>query len=766
MNVRHAAMKDICGLTINELKGPVTLDDRGIRLPSLTLQTPFTNIYGRADVDFNIADSIAPGQMGVVLDAQMGKQDVAWFYNGISLSRLPDWPLHLKGEVTGNLQHTTFDIQQLSWPTLLEANARGTIDNMLDTDHLKADADLYAKAYNLQPLLATFDVKSNDFRIPSGLSIAGDVHADGPRYTTSLLAREGKGTAKLSAFFDANQLAYDAQANVQDVDLSHFLPTLPLSTLNTQLSVAGKGTDFLQNATWFNADVNIQHLGYEQRNLEDIKLQAHVKNRHTMIDLLSCNNFVDGTLNMDATLDKDGKTDWLHSTLSMEMSHIDLYALGIVTDPLTIGLAGDFEVTTNMDDSHKLSGLVDRISLRDSVKVYRPEKVGILMNLNPDTTYLRAQSGTLIIKLDASGAYQPLFAQLSALGDSVVSQFNRRVIDQLALKQMLPTTRLYLSSGRDNPMSDFLKSVANTDFKELLIDINTSPATGINGEAHLFSLNADSTRIDTIYVTLKDRPNRGLTFQSRVANNRRNPQFVFTALADGHIQEHGLTLGIRFFDDKNQLGLRIGSKIDMEDNGLRFHLLPSNPTIGYRVFTLNDDNYLFLQNNLRLQAKVNLLADDGTGVRVYSEDQDSTLLQDLTVSLNRFDLDKVTAAIPYVPHITGMLDGDYHLMMDEKKQISVASDMQVRDMTYESCPMGNLSTEFVYMQREDDTHAVEGSLAQNDRWPRACRWHADPLAGTPRPAQRLHSRPDHWFRGLCRRRDERGGLAQQTRCQR
>ena len=715
MNVRHAAMKDICGLTINELKGPVTLDEKGIRLPSLTLQTPFTNIYARADVDFSIADSIAPGQMNVMMDAQMGKQDVAWFYNGIDLSRLPDWPLHLKGEVKGNVQHTAFNIQQLSWPTLLEANARGTIENMLDTDHLKADASLYAKTYNLQPLLATFDIKTTDFRIPSGLSIEGDVHADGPCYTASMLAREGRGTAKMSAFFDANKLAYDAQANVQDVDLSHFLPNYQLSTLNSQLSVAGKGTDFLQTSTWFNADIKINHLGYEQRNLDDIMLQAHVKNGHTMIDLLSCNDLVDGTLNMDATLKKEGKIDWINSTLSMEMSHIDLYALGIVPDPLTIGLSGDFEVNSNLNDSHKLSGLVDHVSLRDSVKVYRPEKVGILMNLTPDTTYLRAQSGTLIIKLDASGGYQPLFAKLSALGDSAVSQFNRRVIDQLSLKQMLPEARLYLSSGRDNPMSDFLKSVANTDFKELLIDINTSPTTGVNGEAHLFSLNADSTRIDTIYVTLKDKPNRGLTFQSRIANNRRNPQFVFTALADGHIQEHGITLGLRFFDDKNQLGLRIGSKIDMEDNGLRFRLLPSNPTIGYRVFTLNDDNYLFLQNNLRLQAKVNLLADDGTGVRVYSEDQDSTLLQDLTVSLNRFDMDKVTAAIPYMPHITGMLDGDYHLMMDEKKQISVASDMQVRNMTYEGCPMGNLSTEFVYMQREDDTHAVEGSLAQNGR---------------------------------------------------
>ena len=239
---------------------------------------------------------------------------------------------------------------------------------------------------------------------------------------------------------------------------------------------------------------------------------------------------------------------------------MDFHALGLTKGPLIIGLSGDFEVNSNMNDTHKLSGLVDHISLRDSIKVYRPEKVGVLLNLTPDTTYMRAQSGSLIIKLDASGGYQPLFSQISALGDSTVSQYNRRVIDQPSLQRMLPEARLYLSSGRNNPMSDFLKSVANTDFEELLINLNTSPVTGINGEAHLFSLNADSTRIDTIYVTLKDKPNHGLTFQSRIANNRRNPQFIFTTLVDGLIQEHGLSLGVRFYDDKNQLGLRLGTK--------------------------------------------------------------------------------------------------------------------------------------------------------------------------------------------------------------
>ena len=62
-----------------------------------------------------------------------------------------------------------------------------------------------------------------------------------------------------------------------------------------------------------------------------------------------------------------------------------------------------------------------------------------------------------------------------------------------------------------------------------------------------------------------------------------------------------------------------------------------------------------------------------------------------------------------------MLDGDFHLMMNSDRQISVASDMQVRSMAYEGSQMGDVSTEFVYLQREDNTHAVEGILMLSDK---------------------------------------------------
>ena len=709
LHIRQAAMKESCGLHITQLQGPVVIDDKGIRLSDLTLRTPYSYIYTTADVDFSVADSISPGQMDVTLDAQVGKQDIAFFYNGLDLHRLPEWPLSLKGKVQGNTKHASFLVSQLSWPTVMQAEGSGTIDNLTDTKRLKAQLDLHAQTYNLQPLLKALDVPST-IAIPNGLALDGTVEANGSRYLADLTLRDGTGTAKVKGSFDQQHMAYEADGDISGLNLQHFLPDNDLSVLTSQFTVRGEGTDFMTpGAAWLDADVSIAQVGYGQYLFNDLSILAHLKDGHATADITACDSLVEGSASTTLDLTKD-----LQGEVSTNISHLNLYALGLSANPLTVGMNADFDIKSDLSKTHRLSGLIDHIYLRDSVKSHQPEKVGILLNLREDTTYVRAQSGSLIIKLDASGHYEPLVASLSALSDTIASQVKRHVIDQPTVKQMLPNARLYISSGQNNPAANILKAAANTEFKEMLVNITTSPVEGINGEAHILNLNADSTRIDSIFITLKDKPNHGLTFQGRVANNRRNPQFVFTALADGLLQEHGLTVGVRFFDDKNRLGLRLGSKVEMEDDGLRFHLLPAHPTIGYREFALNDDNYLFLDNNNRLQAKVQLRAEGGAGLNIYSEDQDPELLQDLTISINHFDLERLTSALPYVPNITGTMNGDFHLTMDEKKQISVASDMQVKQLTYEGSSMGNLSAEFVYLQREDDTHAVEGLLAQDN----------------------------------------------------
>ena len=714
LTVREAACKEQSGLEITQLTGALTIDSTGIKLPGATLRTPYSNIYARADIDFNVADDVQPGQMDVDLDAQVGKQDIG-LLTDFDTRHLPEWPLALKGQVRGNLQQASVNIERLSWPTVIEAEASGNVGNLTDFDHLLAQLDLRAKSYNLKPLFAAFDIPQSSFSIPSGLSLEGNIGANGTRYTADLTARVQNGYAKAKGFFDQKSMTYSADVDIHQINLRHFVPDLPLSTLSCDFNIKGRGTDFFTSGAELNLDGAIHQLGYEETELKDIKLQANLKNGHALIDLMSCNKFVEGNINIDATLTKGNGQESLSSTLAAELTKLDLQAMGIIDNPLLVGFSGDFELDTNLDDTHRLSGLLDHIYLRDSANVYQPEKVGILLRTNADTTYARAQSGSLIIKLDASGGYEPFFGQCMALKDSIASQLSQHIITQPTLKEMLPNARLYISSGRNNPVVNFMKATSNIEFKELLLNVTSSPTEGVNGQASMQGLDIDSTRIDSIFITLKDKPNHGLTFQGRVANNRKNPQFVFRATADGLLQEHGASIGVRFYDEDDQLGLRLGAKAEMEDDGIRFNLLPANPTIGYQEFTLNDDNYLFLHNNQRLQAKVSMQAKDGMGIIIFSEDVDTTLLQDLTISLHKFDLDKLTSALPFMPHITGVLNGDFHLTMDAKKQISVASDMQVRQLTYEGSPMGDLSTEFVYLQREDDTHAVEGTLMQNGR---------------------------------------------------
>lgn len=250
----------------------------------------------------------------------------------------------------------------------------------------------------------------------------------------------------------------------------------------------------------------------------------------------------------------------MNGTITADMSQLDLYHLRLVDKPLTIGLCGHVDISSDLNKTHYASGLFSDLTIRDSVKVYRPEDLGLLINLRADTTYARIQSGDFIVKVDASGHYEHLLSQLTVLSDSVMAQYDKKVIDQPALRRLLPTMRLHVESKKDNPIATLLKSGQNIDFKDMFIDLSTSPETGVNGNGYIHSLEYDGTRLDTINFRLTQRKEH-LSFGGQIRNNKRNPQFVFNALFDGVLQERGATMGVRYYDSDNRLGGRIGLKL-------------------------------------------------------------------------------------------------------------------------------------------------------------------------------------------------------------
>ena len=714
LNLAKASLREAnSGLQIDDLHGPVLLDGQRLSLQGLSLTTPHSTIYARADVDLNVMDDVAPGSMDVDLDAQIGRQDLLAFMDDVPApmrSRWPDWPLSVKGRIKGNLQQARVEQLSMELPTVFRAEASGTINNLTSLDSMLGGLDVKLQTYDLSMLRQTMGLPPS-VRIPSGIQLEGKVDANGSRYTADLTAREGRGNIRLKGYYDQKAAVYSADAKINNLNLHHFLPQDSLYELTADVQLRGQGTDFFDSRSRLDAQAQVSHLRYGRLNLDNLHADATLNNGHVLASLTSDNPLMRGTIDADALL---GHRSNIKATLGTDVRHADLQALGISSNPLVVGMCGHIDLATDLDEYYQAEGHFADLYIRDSSATYRPQDVTLNLLANRDTTTARLQSGNLALKMDASGGYQRLINQLTALADTIGSQFDQRIIDQPRIKSMLPTMRLYATSGNDNPIADMLRASAGIDFRDLLVDLTASPEKGLNGTAHVYALKYDSVRIDTVHISLRDSEH-GLTYQGVVANNRRNPQFVFRALVDGNVYDRGARLGLRFYDDKGDLGVRLGAQAVMEADGLRFQLLPKRPTLGYTEFNLNDDNFLFLGRDAKLQAKVDLVADDGTGIKIYSENQDSTLLQDLTISLHRFDLDRLTTVLPYVPRIAGMLDGDFHLMMNSDRQISVASDMQVRSMAYEGSQMGDVSTEFVYLQREDNTHAVEGILMLSDK---------------------------------------------------
>ena len=712
MYMRQVALKEKSGFSVTNLSGPIAMEDGAIKLPKFRLSTPYSDIDVELDMPLSLMEPVDPGKMRLKMNATLGKQDIMPFLSDMPAAmrqRWPEYPLTVSGLLKGNIQHMDFHDLEVSLPTAFHATATGFAANLDTPDKLRADVQFKANTQNLGFVMAMLprDMQ-RDYRIPP-LSAQGRVKADGQQYFADITAHEGKGMVKAKGSFHATAMRYDADVQIRNLNVHHFMPRDSIYTVSADITAKGQGTDFFSPRTSLVADAKIHHIGYGKLNIDNVTAHALVGDGKAHANLISRNLLLKGAVNFDALL----STTRFDGTLSTDFQELDLYEMGVTPDPLTIGMCGHFDINSDLKLTHQVTGVVNDLTISDSSHIYRPSDVDLLLKTTPDTTYLRTQSGDFVIKLDASGNYEQLLNQFTILSDSAMAQLDRKTIDQPALRKLLPTMRMTLESQRENPVATFLKASADVDFKDMLFDLSTSAAEGVNGRGYIHSLTVSDIRLDTINFSLIQRKER-LSFGGQVRNNKKNPQFVFNALFDGILQERGATLGVRYFDADNKLGARIGAQAEVVDGGINLRLMPDRPTLGYKEFALNKDNYVFLGSSGKIKAKVDLRADDGMGIRLYSEESDPDALQDLTLSLHKFNLEEITSVIPYAPRMSGMLNGDYHVIQDANGQFSVAGDMGVQNMTYERCPIGNISTELVYLQKENDAHAVEARLMMDD----------------------------------------------------
>lgn len=701
--------KERCGFELTHMEGEVEMDSTRLFIPDAILRTPSSYVHASADMEWTALKPQKNGKMEAFLYTDLSKQDVLTLVGdrlpaGIA-ENYPDKMLSAELRLTGNVDAIQLQKLTLKMPEMMEVSMAGEAGNLQDMSLLDADVHLVGQTWDLSLVQQILGL--NGFRIPA-LQFTGDTHIHQDDYTVKGDLIQGRGKLNIDAHYNQPNDSYEARLGANRLTVSHFVPMDSTLCLTAKANVRGRGTDLLSKRSSLRALVDVSQLNYGRHDLRNIHLDGQLNKGHGTVNFLCNNEILDADGCIDIAVDGQQIED---AQFSLDMRSINLYSLGVTEKPLSLSMALHANGSTDLKAHHWLDGNVEGITLQTADSTYYPKDIRTELLIQPDTLFAFLSAGDLNLRLNSHQGVEQVVEGVTNYWNELHHQITEKAFDQSRLRRCLPNVDLCVESGRQNPLANISAMMTGYTFQELDIDLHTDTLSGINGHGWIHSVNTGAVMLDTIQFNMSPSQG-GMALDARVCNNKRNPDITFDARLKASLSPHHASFGLVYYDDRGRKGVDLGAQATFHNHTIRVHLEPLRPILAYRYFTLNEDNYIFADSLGRIDANLDLLADDGTGLKIFSTPNEDAE-QDITVSVNHFNLGELCSVLPYMPTITGYLQGDAHLLKTAGI-LSVGTDMRVKDMTYEGCPMGDIGINAAYMPNEDGSHYVDGFLTQND----------------------------------------------------
>ncbi len=696
------------GLTIEELTARLGMDSTTVWADSLALISPHSHIAAQARMDLSALNPQEGGGIRLALNGSLGSADlksiIASMLPPKELKALPDQPLQMRVDVDGTTDTLEIRECRLEIPTVLKAGAEGTVRGVMDWNTAGAELKLEAQTHNLSSVKKLLEIKGVE--LPA-MRLSARMNKLGALYRGEAVLKEGEGSIHMKGRIDTEQMNYKASARIEDFPVDHFLPADSIFALTAEARIEGRGIDFMSPKTQMNAEVALDHIGFKKWILSNAGLTASLNKGTGVIDFHSDNELLKIHACAEALVDRKIS----QANFNLNLNYIDLYALNLSRDTLAASMVLKMDGTTDFKENHRLDGSIQAMELMMRDTVYHPLDLGMKLLLETDSIYVDARAGDLLLSVNSSQGLKEVLQKTSAVIEEAKRQRSNYYIDQDTLRTLLPHLQFHLHSGKRNPMHNILHYTTGYTYNDLLLEVNAEPGTGLKGGGHVYSMHTGSFPVDTIRWTIF-QDSTGVNMRGRVSNNRRNKVANFESNFFADITPTGIAAGMEYLDAQRRKGIEIGLKADALEEGFRVSFMPEKPVIAYRNFTLNKDNFIMLNRNKRVEALVDLLADDGTGLKLYSTPNEDAV-QDISMELNRINLGELSTVLPYLPAMDGLLQGDLHYLQSDST-LSVSVDSHIQDFKYSGSPIGNVGLNAVYLPNSDGTHYVDAVVTHDD----------------------------------------------------
>ena len=744
--LRGLTLHEKCGLDVTRLSGSVYMDTTQLRLPALQLRTPASRIDADVAFDFKAFSAGKGGHCQAMVDASIGYDDIRTLATGYVdkayLRALPHKPLAIKGTMSGNIDHLRLPSLTLNMPGVLQASANGYTNYVTkDWRNGKFDFNLRTKSLAAVRQLMPASLKQS-INVPDGLSLRGKAAFNGSRYDADIKAGIGRGSLTAKAKLDVKRETYNVVATAHQLPIASIVRGVPVGPFSGSLRASGSGWDVMSPRASLTADAKVNTLSYERYPLGGISVKANLRGGKAVAHFEADNPLLQGNGHIEALL---GRHNY-EVAVKASLPNLDLKKLGVTTDTLYFGTDIDIKATANKAfTAYALSGSIANNHFTTQRMSAMAKDILFDLATSRDTTTANISAGDLRLRLGAKGDIPHLGTHLARFANELQKEAKTYNIDQERLKTYLPVMAFYLDAGRDNPLYNIAR-MKGYSFSSAYVNLNTDPHVGMTGDARMGALNVGALLLDTIDTHIF-QDSTGVQMRGLVKNGKKNPNPLEVRMRS-YVMRSGAGIELSYYDSEGERGVDVGLQAALVDGGLNIHLYPENPVLAYRNFKVNKDNYIFLGKDNSIRADVDLLADDGTGLKIYGEPKDS--VNDLTVSVNQVNLGELSAVLPYMPKLSGMLSGDVHVTDDSQhKQLSAMASLTADNFKYEDMPLGNVGIDAVYLPKTGGEHHASAFISSNGEEVLACNGtYFDRDGGTFEGDAQLHDFPLQMLNGF------------------
>ncbi len=662
----RVSAKERCGISLTA-SGVFSMDSAAMKADNFLLATPASRL--RFSAAMGMGDLSADPNLPLILDAD-GNVNMTDVHKAFPMTAdiLKDIPasadLLLTSRINGTTGHLDINDLSLKMPGIISVAAAGQISKPMDFKRMDGKINIDGTISESSRLAASLlnGQPARGIKIPK-TSIKGLVNYSPGSVNGDLAVRTGQGRLAVKGKWNRNIDGYSANLAIDRFPLASFLPSLEIDNISLSGTASGQGFDPYSRTTHLNADINLENIEYRGAHITDVLLSAALDTCRMDASISSRNPAADLDLDITAWLEPHGYI-W---DIGSDIRHLDLEALHLSQSPLWGALSlytkGNYDTATGDIDADMTLNTLNFII--DGHRITAPEIMATLQSSDSLTT-ADITTGDLRAGLHAICSLDSLITKTVWATDTLIKQTDNKKIDIRPIQKILPHLTFRLTSGKDNAVAGYLTQSAGIHFREANLTLHNDSL--ISMQAHVGGFSSGETRIDDINFDANQH-GRFLVYHARIDNKPGTmDNFAHVSLA-GYVAEDRLSAMFKQSNITDRQGFFLGVNASVSDSTVNLKLVPYKPTIAYKKWTINPDNFLtFNYVERHLDANIKLMS-DSSSLMLYTEHRADSLQhgqEDVILRLNNIRLSEWLSISPFAPPVKGVVGADMRFRWNEE----------------------------------------------------------------------------------------------------